>query len=78
MTDDLGMKALTGPMSERGTKALAAGCDVVLHCSGDMDEMRDLAPSMPTLQGDALRRAERAEAARTAPQADMKEVALHG
>ncbi len=64
MTDDLGMKALSGPMSERGSKALEAGCDVVLHCSGDMSEMQELAPAVPALSGAASLRAERAEAAR--------------
>ena len=64
MTDDLGMKALSGAMSERGAKALQAGCDVVLHCSGEMDEMQELAPAVPALSGAALARAERAEAAR--------------
>lgn len=78
MTDDLGMKALTGPMSERGSKALAAGCDVVLHCSGDMGEMQELAPAIPSLADDALRRAKRAEAARRTTVAELEEVALHG
>ena len=78
MTDDLGMKALTGPMSERGSKALAAGCDVVLHCSGDMGEMQEIAPAIPSLADDALRRANRAEAARRATVAELEEVALHG
>lgn len=39
MTDDIGMHALSGPVAIRGTDALAAGCDVVLHCSGDLTEM---------------------------------------
>ena len=47
MTDDLGMKALTGPMAERARSALDAGCDVVLHCNGDMDEMQEIASVIP-------------------------------
>jgi beta-N-acetylhexosaminidase len=39
MTDDLSMKALGGGLAERASAALAAGCDIVLHCNGDMDEM---------------------------------------
>ncbi len=43
MSDDLGMKALTGPFDERAARSLAAGCDVVLHCDGNMDEMEAVA-----------------------------------
>ena len=34
------MKALDGPLSVRAKAALFAGCDLVLHCNGDMDEMK--------------------------------------
>ena len=64
MTDDLSMKALKGPMGARAWDALTAGCDVVLHCNGDMTEMREVAGVAPILAGDALRRAARAEAER--------------
>lgn len=79
MTDDLGMKALSGPMSERARLALDAGCDVVLHCNGDMDEMRDIASVIPELSGDALRRATRAEQARQKPEDHvLEQEVLHG
>ncbi len=39
MTDDLSMKALVGGMGERAQKAIEAGCDLILHCNGEMDEM---------------------------------------
>ena len=39
MTDDLSMKALGGGFAERAARALAAGCDMVLHCNGDPGEM---------------------------------------
>lgn len=39
MTDDLSMKALAGGLTERASAALAAGCDIVLHCNGAMEEM---------------------------------------
>jgi beta-N-acetylhexosaminidase len=42
ISDDLGMKALSGPFSERASNSLKAGCDAVLHCSGKMDEMIDV------------------------------------
>ena len=67
MTDDLSMKALTGPMGARASDALAAGCDVVLHCNGDMAEMEAVAADTPPLTGRALDRARAAERARRDP-----------
>ncbi|MGJ3264631.1 MAG: beta-N-acetylhexosaminidase [Salinarimonas sp.] len=64
MTDDLGMKALAGGFDARARAALAAGCDVVLHCSGAMEEMRAVAAVTPALAGDAARRADAALALR--------------
>ncbi len=64
MSDDLNMRALRGSLGERAGAALDAGCDVVLHCSGDMAEMREVAAACPPLSGHALRRA---DAALTAP-----------
>lgn len=60
MTDDIEMKALSGPMRARAEASLAAGCDVVLHCSGDMDSMRDAAEGIGALSGQALQRAQAA------------------
>jgi beta-N-acetylhexosaminidase len=60
MTDDISMKALSGGMRERGEAAIRAGCDLVLHCNGDMAEMQDIAAAVPELEGDALRRVEAA------------------
>src|SRR5665213_3614406 len=60
MSDDLSMKALDGPLSVRAKAALFAGCDLVLHCNGDMDEMRDVASEVKELDGQALRRSEQA------------------
>ncbi len=39
MTDDVSMAALGGPVADRAGRAIAAGCDLVLHCNGDMAEM---------------------------------------
>jgi len=39
MSDDLGMHALKGSFTERTAGVIAAGCDIGLHCSGDMEEM---------------------------------------
>lgn len=43
MADDLGMKALGGSFAERARATIAAGCDVALHCSGDFQEMAEIA-----------------------------------
>ncbi len=68
MTDDLGMKALSGSFASRAQKAIEAGCDLLLHCSGNMDEMREIAPHAPELNGKALERFNAALAQRKAPQ----------
>ena len=43
LTDDLSMQALGGSLGDRAARALAAGCDVALHCNGKMAEMADIA-----------------------------------
>ncbi|MCC0052780.1 MAG: beta-N-acetylhexosaminidase [Rhodobiaceae bacterium] len=60
MSDDLSMKALKGPFDERTAQALEAGCDVVLHCNGDIEEMRMVACGACVLGGEAGARARRA------------------
>jgi beta-N-acetylhexosaminidase len=67
MSDDLSMKALEGPLAVRAKAALFAGCDVVLHCNGDMDEMKDVALEARTMEGASLRRANHALAQLVAP-----------
>ena len=67
MTDDLNMNALGGALADRASRAIAAGCDVVLHCSGVFEEMPGVIEASGTLTGLAAGRAERALAARRAP-----------
>lgn len=62
MSDDLSMKALSGSMRSRAEAAFAAGCDLALHCNGEMDEMKAVADAAPRLTGDAARRAAAASA----------------
>jgi beta-N-acetylhexosaminidase len=67
MSDDISMQALSGTVGERARAAIAAGCDVVLHCNGDMSEMVAVAAEVPELTGEAARRADAALALRKAP-----------
>ena len=67
MTDDIEMHALGGSMGARAAQAIAAGCDLVLHCSGDMAGMQAVACNAGALSGRALQRAEEALAQRRAP-----------
>lgn len=60
MTDDLSMKALGGGFAARTADSLAAGCDLVLHCNGDMDEMKQVADAARPLDAEGLRRYHRA------------------
>jgi beta-N-acetylhexosaminidase len=64
MTDDLSMKALAGGFRERAADARAAGCDVVLHCNGDLGEMAAVVAGAGPLRGRSARRAEAALARR--------------
>src|SRR6476646_3439892 len=68
MSDDVSMNALAGSIAERTRAILAAGCDMVLHCNGKLDEMREVASETPELSGKALERAARALSSRKAPQ----------
>lgn len=67
MSDDLSMGALSGTVATRAEGAIAAGCDMLLHCNGRLDEMEPIAAVTPILSGAALERAERALKARIAP-----------
>ncbi len=67
MSDDLSMGALSGSLSERTRAALAAGCDLALHCNGRIGEMHAVADAAPVLSGTAAERARAALASRSAP-----------
>jgi beta-N-acetylhexosaminidase len=64
MSDDISMGALSGTLADRARAALAAGCDMTLHCNGDLREMDAVAGAVPELAGAAARRAAAALAAR--------------
>ena len=56
LTDDLSMGALSGSYDQRVNAAIKAGCDVILHCNGNMDEMIDIANASSTLTKAAMAR----------------------
>ncbi len=67
MSDDISMGALSGPISGRTRASLFAGCDIVLHCNGKMDEMAEVAEGAGPLEGEPLRRSQRALASLAPP-----------
>lgn len=69
MSDDLSMKALGGEVGERVRLLFAAGCEMALHCNGEMAEMTAVAEASPDLSGEPLRRAQAALRARPQPAA---------
>lgn len=75
MSDDLSMEALDGSPARRASQAISAGCDVVLHCNGDLAEMESVAREIPQLEGRAAKAAADA-LARRKPQdmVDLKEL----
>lgn len=62
ISDDLGMDALKGSFADRAAGVIAAGCDVALHCSGEMAEMADLAKGLGAMDDKARERLDRAMA----------------
>ena len=69
MTDDISMHALTASLADRSRAALAAGCDVVLHCNGEMAEMAEVAAAAGAMAPGAQARADAALARRRLPDA---------
>jgi beta-N-acetylhexosaminidase len=64
VSDDISMGALQGSLAERTRRALAAGCDLALHCNGVLTEMEEVAEATPPLSAAAQARLTRAEALR--------------
>ena len=68
MTDDIGMGALSGPIRERASRAVAAGCDLVLHCNDGISGFAQATEGAGHLSGAALSRCTAALQARRAPE----------
>lgn len=66
MTDDLNMQALAGDLGQRTALSMAAGCDIALHCNGDLAEMQHVAAHAGMMRADTARRARAALAMRRA------------
>ncbi|MCX7566105.1 beta-N-acetylhexosaminidase [Sulfitobacter sp. F26169L] len=67
MTDDISMKALSGSLTDLSKAALAAGCDVILHCNGTLAERGEVATAAGEMSEPAQRRALRALSYRQTP-----------
>ena len=57
MSDDLDMKALTGDLTRKTERALKAGCDIALQCSGNLADSVKVAKGAQRLSGRAYARA---------------------
>lgn len=77
ISDDIGMKALQGTFAERTQQALEAGCDIVLHCSGDMAEMKEVVSAATPLSSDAKKRLVQAAARVDIPSEIDREAVLN-
>jgi beta-N-acetylhexosaminidase len=71
MSDDISMGALSGSIAARSRAAIAAGCDLILHCNGELAEMHEVAGAVPMLAREAATRAETALALRGAKAANL-------
>ncbi len=58
LSDDLSMQALGGTLGERAQRSLMAGCDIALHCNGNMAEMKEIVGHTGPMTEAAFRRFE--------------------
>ena len=71
MSDDIDMGALSGDHGARAAACIAAGCDVVLQCDGNLAHMKAVAAAVPALSHDGEARLARAMAMRFTPDDEM-------
>ena len=69
VSDDLSMNALSGTLGQRAATAVAAGCDLALHCNGVFAEMMAVAAAAPALADRTIERLRRGEDRRRRPDA---------
>jgi beta-N-acetylhexosaminidase len=61
ITDCLTMQALSGNYEQRTSKALAAGCDAVLHCNGNLEQMIEIAASADEITPESMKRLQKSK-----------------
>ncbi len=71
MSDDIGMEALAGDHGQRAAACIAAGCDVALHCDGNMENMLSVADAIGGISAEGEARLARAMAMRFTPDDEM-------
>ncbi|MFQ5972744.1 MAG: beta-N-acetylhexosaminidase [Alphaproteobacteria bacterium] len=76
LSDDISMQALSGDLTTRARRALGAGCDIVLHCTGVLGEMAEVAAVAPAMSEETWERLQRAMATRRPPdEVDRRQLA---
>jgi beta-N-acetylhexosaminidase len=75
ITDDLSMEALSGTVQSRAAAAIAAGCDLALHCNGKLAEMAAIAEALPPISADAAAKLAEAPPRRAAGEVDAADLA---
>jgi beta-N-acetylhexosaminidase len=75
ITDDLSMEALSGTVQSRAAAAIAAGCDLALHCNGKLEEMAAIAEAIPAISPAAAERLAKAHARLPSGEADPADLA---
>ena len=75
ITDDLSMEALSGTVQSRAAAAIAAGCDLALHCNGKLAEMAAIAEALPPISPGAAARLAKGRARPSAGEADPAKLA---
>jgi beta-N-acetylhexosaminidase len=76
ISDCLTMKALEGSLGNRARKSMEAGCDAVLHCSGILEEMIEVAAQTPLLKSESLKRLEKSRLRNIAKSFESEEETL--
>ncbi len=76
IADDIKMKALHGDMLERALQTLEAGCDITLHCSGRLSQMKEIGEDIPMLEDGAITRMKRAEKRRLEMSGEKKPLSM--
>ena len=56
ITDDLSMKALKHSLEKNVKKSFKAGCNLVLHCNGNLKQMQIVARNSPKIDNFILKK----------------------